>query len=738
MADGEGFPYLIPLIWQGDGPAASPNYQQRATLYGAASLPTGVWGGTLSFVGGGATVLSAYTQRYQTLVGQTALIEIDLDFTLSGNTLNVTADILGNIPPEELNNTRVVFIISYNRDEVQPGNYFASVSRYHEQVYTPTTSTYTQTIALDSSWDHRETKIVVMVQNFSGARRIFNARQKRLDDILPVGNLRSYTGSDQISIVWETPKSELDLLRYRVYRDGTLLHENLPTALFYADTDVLPATTYQYTIVPVYENDVSPATNPFLDASLHSEGIVQLGSGDLVNSTMEPAPINVYYRSLRGQSIYTAQELSWTGMVGPHDITSLGFFVEQAPAHPLPDFTIRIKHTSHSAPSSHDSGPWCIVHTIPGTNFSPVAGDWLMIALPTAFHWDGESNILIDTAFGQVPSWNASGRVRMIRSHNGYRFIRSDTGNMMHQVTNSVESYKPQMRFSVNYCENDVLSAPENAIVNHGEFTDYVVLSWDIPDYICSIRTVDSYRIYRNGIYIGTDSLAVRTAFDLDLMESGTYTYTVSAVYGSEESEQSSGAYIEIDLYCYPPRSLVANVINAQNHVRLVWGVPEVMTNRFTGFMVYRNGTPISANPVFTLTYTDNTINQSDDYVYHVTTLYPYGESEPSNKASVTVSEVDETLITRVNALSNNYPNPFNPTTTIYFEIAIASSVKIDVFNAKGQHITTLTDHYYETGRHYIVWDGKDALDNDMPSGVYIYQMNTGSFVETKKMILLK
>jgi len=84
-------------------------------------------------------------------------------------------------------------------------------------------------------------------------------------------------------------------------------------------------------------------------------------------------------------------------------------------------------------------------------------------------------------------------------------------------------------------------------------------------------------------------------------------------------------------------------------------------------------------------------------------------------------------------ALHQNFPNPFNPTTSITFDLLQRSHVTLKIFNEMGQEVATLIDKPMEAGFKGITWYAKD-----MPSGVYFYQLKAGNFVATKKMILTK
>lgn len=100
-------------------------------------------------------------------------------------------------------------------------------------------------------------------------------------------------------------------------------------------------------------------------------------------------------------------------------------------------------------------------------------------------------------------------------------------------------------------------------------------------------------------------------------------------------------------------------------------------------------------------------------------------------------TEVEE-LITANTALKSNYPNPFNPTTTISFSLANSEDVKLDIYNVKGQRVKSLLSQKMEAKNHSIIWNGKDDNNQAVSSGIYFYRLNTASYNKTKKMMLLK
>ncbi|NND70617.1 MAG: DUF1501 domain-containing protein [Rhodothermales bacterium] len=83
--------------------------------------------------------------------------------------------------------------------------------------------------------------------------------------------------------------------------------------------------------------------------------------------------------------------------------------------------------------------------------------------------------------------------------------------------------------------------------------------------------------------------------------------------------------------------------------------------------------------------------------------------------------------------LSQNYPNPFNPSTTIAFQLAQTGRVKLSVFDVHGRQVSSLVDDYRPAGQHVVDFDGRG-----LPSGTYVYRLETASGVESRKMVLLK
>ena len=101
-----------------------------------------------------------------------------------------------------------------------------------------------------------------------------------------------------------------------------------------------------------------------------------------------------------------------------------------------------------------------------------------------------------------------------------------------------------------------------------------------------------------------------------------------------------------------------------------------------------------------------------------------------------TVTGDDETPA--VYALSQNHPNPFNPSTTVRFSLARRGRVEMKVYDVTGALVRVLADEVLDAGAHEVTWDGVNDEGRPLASGVYFYRMRSGEYESTRKMILLR
>jgi hypothetical protein len=84
------------------------------------------------------------------------------------------------------------------------------------------------------------------------------------------------------------------------------------------------------------------------------------------------------------------------------------------------------------------------------------------------------------------------------------------------------------------------------------------------------------------------------------------------------------------------------------------------------------------------------------------------------------------------------YPNPFNPSTTIEYTLTVGGPVNVTVYDAAGRRLRLLDSGTRAAGVHAVVWDGRDARGGNMPSGLYFLRIDAGEHAETRRMLLVK
>jgi hypothetical protein len=131
---------------------------------------------------------------------------------------------------------------------------------------------------------------------------------------------------------------------------------------------------------------------------------------------------------------------------------------------------------------------------------------------------------------------------------------------------------------------------------------------------------------------------------------------------------------------------------------------------------------------------------------------YTHGNTYPPTAAVLTAglaikftTSAPDTYVSNQDAVNpvqitnlRNYPNPFNPSTTISFTAKASGMAKLNIYNLKGQLVKSLVDEALKSGDHKLVWDGKDSEGNLVGSGIYFYHLEMGNFKRINKMLMMK
>lgn len=140
----------------------------------------------------------------------------------------------------------------------------------------------------------------------------------------------------------------------------------------------------------------------------------------------------------------------------------------------------------------------------------------------------------------------------------------------------------------------------------------------------------------------------------------------------------------------------------------------------------------VSANKTYE--FADANVTDGATYTYVLKAVDTRGLEAEAGRLSATYHQPEAMKF----ALEANYPNPFNPSTTIAFSLAAAGHTTLKIYNASGQLVRTLLNGKVEAGRHTAIWDGRNDQNQAATSGVYFYVLESGNQSATNKMIMLK
>lgn len=191
------------------------------------------------------------------------------------------------------------------------------------------------------------------------------------------------------------------------------------------------------------------------------------------------------------------------------------------------------------------------------------------------------------------------------------------------------------------------------------------------------------------------------------------------------------------------PITLTSFTAEAKNgKVELAWKTASEVNN--SHFTIYRNDIAIgtvegagTSTETNNYAFTDDQVVPSGIYIYVLADVdYSGKETRYANQA-ITI-ELNEDISDMTFYLSDAYPNPFNPTTTLNYGLPETSDITLNIFDIMGRKIREWNISSQQPGWHKLAWDGKDMNGNIVSTGVYIYCLQAGSFMETKKMVFMK
>jgi photosystem II stability/assembly factor-like uncharacterized protein len=276
-------------------------------------------------------------------------------------------------------------------------------------------------------------------------------------------------------------------------------------------------------------------------------------------------------------------------------------------------------------------------------------------------------------------------------------------------------------------------------------------ISGDLPNLPCWDLFIDPHStnyLYAGldvGVYRSTDGgdsweyvsedIPLLPVWDFEYVEYGTYAKLRVGTYGRSAYET------EWSLLQLPSAPILVSPANdttlSPPNVLFVWqqSQPEVERYWFELDSTEQFSTSFIDSTITGTTYLYSSLQVDKRYWWRVKAYNSagWGNFSEVRTFDTYVTSVKNKEIPIEYALEQNYPNPFNPVTVIKYSVAEKSNITLRIFNAIGEEIKLLVKETNEAGTYETVWNAEN-----LPSGIYFYQLKAGNFIETKKMILIK
>ncbi|PKN74561.1 MAG: hypothetical protein CVU49_08095, partial [Candidatus Cloacimonetes bacterium HGW-Cloacimonetes-2] len=521
-----------------------------------------------------------------------------------------------------------------------------------------------------------------------------------------------------ISLTWQPVSDTGFFVNYKIYQNDQLIDTSVDTSFIAED---LTNGVYNYKVTASYLNGESTATNTETETVLIAYPPSNL-TGSLTGNSLSldwDAPVDIglmtQYLVYRNDQLFTALQQTETTILnlpnGSYDFFVVAEYQSGLMSLPTNTFTADI------------------IMAYPPRN---------LIAVATADSVEVSWQAPVDTN-------NLTG-YRLVCNGNPLPTIAPDALSFTHTglangayiyqlfalYSGGAESYTGPVSTVV------IKPYPVQNLVPSVEITSNTVyLSWDAP---VDTYGLTGYRISRDDQML--QEINLRQFFDPDL-GNGTYLYKVEALYGDLVSLPATTNATVFVVGTVP----VVNATVVENGYLITWEAPNVITPPdYYEIFFLMDGMQNQPELWVTVAICDTVFSYIDSYhggiewgefVWAVQPRWAGGDSYPtfSNILHIEMPPPPPPTVTKI---VGNFPNPFNPHTNIVIWLKQPGQVVLKVYNLRGQLVRTLVNTPLPSGEHTIAFDGKDDDGRGLPSGVYVYRLDTKGYHRSARMILNK
>lgn len=310
-------------------------------------------------------------------------------------------------------------------------------------------------------------------------------------------------------------------------------------------------------------------------------------------------------------------------------------------------------------------------------------------------------------------------------------------------VTHKGTLVSPPQQYSLVHTV-DRVGPPTTTNLNASATSEGVFLHWN-PSGAADFDHYNLYRTTSPGIDLtGVTPLAQPTDNnyqDISGVAGTDYYYRVAA----EDVHTNEGGYSNEETVEFPTPTFLAGyqAVPADGGIRLTWQL--AVAEQELRFYVLRAGAAEAADPVFHELTEVAIVRDGLDFTCHDTGCEPGGsyryrvEVADSHLRWPLFATEAITLPASRFALFQNAPNPFNPSTTIRYELSRPGTVHLAIYSLDGRLVSDLVaGHRQGAGTHQVVWDGRDRSGHPVTSGVYVYRLQAEGFSASRRLLLLK